>query len=382
MRGVASDAGRGWLYGGLDKSRYDPDHEGLRLGQAVLDLRAELADSVEGRVWANAYTDRAGSLTELGEAWLLWRPVPDGAWRWRGKLGAFFPELSLENHDSGWTPHYLPSSSAINTWVGEELRTLGGELQLERDGRHAASRHDWRFTVAAFRWNDPAGSLLAWRGWSVGERVTGLRESLPLPQDAGLFGADGVWSRQQPAVEPFHEIDHRSGWYAGLRHRYDRRLSVEWLRYDNRGDPERLRDHQYAWRTRFDHLAFSWQRGDWTLLGQLMDGDTRMGFVARRKLVDVHYRAAYLLLSRQLGSQRLHLRLDRFRLRDRDMVAADPNHETGHALALGWDWQWRPDTRLALEWLQQDSTRPLRELAGVPVDRRERQLTALWRWQF
>lgn len=79
---------------------------------------------------------------------------------------------------------------------------MGGELQLERDGRFAASRHDWRFTLAVFRWNDPAGSLLAWRGWSVGDRVTGLRESLRLPQDAGLFGADGVWSRQGDEVAP------------------------------------------------------------------------------------------------------------------------------------------------------------------------------------
>lgn len=109
-----------------------------------------------------------------------------------------------------------------------------------------------------------------------------------------------------------------------------------------------------------------------------------MGFAARRKLVDVHYRAAYLLLSRQLGSQRLHLRLDRFRLRDHDHVTADPNHETGDALALGWDWQWRADTRLAIEWLQQDSTRPqrLRVHPGGSAERRERQISVLWRWGF
>ena len=46
------------------------------------------------------------------------------------KAGAFFPTISLENDDIGWTSPYTLSASAINTWIGEELRTIGTEGTL------------------------------------------------------------------------------------------------------------------------------------------------------------------------------------------------------------------------------------------------------------
>src|SRR6185437_6111030 len=49
---------------------------------------------------------------------------------WSAKAGAFFPTISLENDDLGWTSPYTLTPSAINSWIGEELRTIGSEGTL------------------------------------------------------------------------------------------------------------------------------------------------------------------------------------------------------------------------------------------------------------
>jgi len=46
---------------------------------------------------------------------------------WSVKAGAFFPTISLENDDLGWTSPYTLTPSAINSWIGDELRTIGSE---------------------------------------------------------------------------------------------------------------------------------------------------------------------------------------------------------------------------------------------------------------
>ena len=49
------------------------------------------------------------------------------------KTGAFFPTISLENDDLGWTSPYTLTPSAINSWIGDELRTIGSEAILRCD---------------------------------------------------------------------------------------------------------------------------------------------------------------------------------------------------------------------------------------------------------
>ena len=62
-----------------------------------------------------------------------WKPISagiraaDGDVSWSVKTGAFFPTISLENDDLGWTSPYTLTPSAINSWIGEELRTIGSE---------------------------------------------------------------------------------------------------------------------------------------------------------------------------------------------------------------------------------------------------------------
>jgi hypothetical protein len=375
---AASDSDRGWLHDGLDKQRFDRHRQGLRLGQAVLSGKVT-AGTWSGQAWLNGYEGRDGA-AGIGEAYLQWRPLPASAWRWKAKAGMFFPELSLENHGAGWTSRYLISSSALNTWVGEELRALGAEATLQYNGALAGSAHDWQATAGAFRWNDPAGGLLAWRGWSVGDRVTSSGETVPFP-DLAIFRPGGYWGRQIQGVDPFREIDHKTGYYASLGYRYLDRFAVTAMRYDNRGDPTAYEDGQWAWDTTFNHLGLGWYGENTTWLAQVMDGRTVMGYIPFHDLI-ADFRSWYVLASHQRGQHRFTVRYDAFDVHDRDGKAADPNQEDGEALAAGWNWQFRKDMDAGLEWLRQDSDRESRRLLGQPAERSEDLWQGRVRWWF
>ena len=54
----------------------------------------------------------------------------------------------------GWRSPYTLSFSAINTWVGEELRTIGAEYSLDWLGRSHGHDFDFTLNAAAYGWND------------------------------------------------------------------------------------------------------------------------------------------------------------------------------------------------------------------------------------
>ena len=84
--------------------------------------------------------------------------------------------VSLENDGVAWSPTRTLTASALNSWIGEEVRVTGLEASLELFLPTA----DLALTGAVFGGNDPCGSLLAWRGWAVGDRQTGRTDRLPL----------------------------------------------------------------------------------------------------------------------------------------------------------------------------------------------------------
>ena len=91
----------------------------------------------------------------------------------RGKAGAFYPRLSLENVDAGWSNLYALSSSVINTWIGEELRTIGTEARVVRELPWVTDQQV-SFEGALYVANDPTGAALTWRGWAAHDRQTGI----------------------------------------------------------------------------------------------------------------------------------------------------------------------------------------------------------------
>lgn len=381
LRLGASDASRSWTRDGLDKTRSDRDSAALRLGHAFLRIDGDVLDSVSATVVASASDDRRG-LLDINEAWLSWNPVPRSPWKTRVKVGAFFPANNLEiDYDSiGWTPIRTISSSAINSWIGEEFRTQGIEFSLARKGNVAQSAHDFGFTAAAFGRNDPAGTLLAWRGWSISDRITGLTEPLRLA-DLPVYRAGGALSAQDRSLRIAREIDHRIGFYAAAHYGYESWLRIDAMHYDNRGDPLVIKNGQYSWNTRFDHVSLRLSPGgNWLWLMQALRGETNMGPSAVR----LRYDSWYVLASHPLGAGTLTMRADRFRTREHvaDIFPDDPNSERGNALAFAYAWQLNPRVSLVTEALTVRSRRDARTLIGDTPDKTERSLTASLRWQF
>ena len=381
VRFGATDATRSWTRDGLDKTQFDRDSEGLRLGHAFLRLEGDILYDVSAAVVASASADRGG-LLDVNEAWLSWNPVPSSPWRMRARLGAFFPPTNLEiDYDSiGWTPARTVSASAINAWMGEELRIQGFEFSLARKGNQAGSAHDIGFAAALFGRNDPAGSLLAWRGWSIGDRVTGLTEPIRLA-DLPVYRSGGGLPAQARSIHIAREIDNRVGYYLGSHYGHGDWLRADLLRYNNRGDPLIVKSGQYSWKTTFDHLGVRLQPGgQWTWLGQGLRGETAMGPNAVR----LRYDAWYILASHPFGAGSLAMRFDRFRAHElpSDILPDDPNSENGRGLALAYTRRLGSAVTLVAEVLQVRSSRSARVLVGAAVDRTENSFTAAIRWRF
>jgi hypothetical protein len=387
LRLFAADAGRVWLDAGLDKSRFGEDDEPARLGAVLVDYTGRFTPIFGAEVTLAAY-DGLDEPIDVLEAYVELRPVPRSASRWRGRLGWFYPPVSLENVDVAWSSPYTLSFSAINTWIGEEVRSLGAELEWTLLGRLRDSPHDLSAVAGAIGYNDPAGALISWRGWALHDRQTGLYERLPLA-DLPAFGPDGSFPPQGAFEEPFRELDGRVGWYAGAGWDGHDRWRLRALRYDNRGDPTVVEGEQWAWRTSFDHLGGQFKPAPSVdLIFQALEGTTRMdGFTG--PLVEVDFRSAFLLASHTWRRHRVSVRYDRFEAEDLDVTPDDPNTEDGHAWTVAYSLTpqaiRQPSVgriELGGEILQVDSDRPARAILGGPVQRTETTVQVSLRWRY
>jgi len=356
---AAANARTGSFTEGMDKSPF-----GIAVPAGRLTARAAWAPfgDFTATVIADADSQRS-SVFDVQEAWFGWQPVPTSPWRFRARAGAFFPVSSLEvGYDSiGWNAERTLSSSAINSWFAEEIRSVGTELTVQWRGVMVDSPHTFTARFGVFGGNDPAGTELAWRGWNVGGRVTGLFQNLRLP-DLPVYRPDGAVPLQTRNVHVLREIDDRPGAYASLGYGSDDWLDVEAMHYDNRGDPLRVANGQYSWHTRFDHLSLKLRfADDWQLLSQVMKGSTIMGPNA----VHAGFSSWYLLLSRPLGPGLATLRHDRFRTVDRDILPVDANEERGQAWAIAYSVPLPNKFRLVTEVLRVDSNRRARSLIGA-----------------
>lgn len=339
-----------WTEGFVGKLRHEDD--GLVLSRAYLDYRGRIADTLNARVALEIYDDDVGQVIDYTQAYLEWRPVPRSATRYRLKAGTFYPGISLENTEAGWSSPYTLNSSAINTWVAEELRSTGLDLSVSHRSGSLGGAHTFSLNVAAFAGNDPAGSLLAWKGWSVHDRQTRPSDDLPLPplpqiQPGMMFEA------QDPYVEPMQEIDDRVGYYVSGEWRMRKRFAMRVMHYDNRADPAAIENGQYAWTTKFDHIGLqvALPMGI-DLLAQWMDGSTVMGpFLGDWHPVDVEYQAEYLLLTRAFDKHRVAARYDHFVVTQNDQLQEDNNAENGHAWTINYQYTFNDKATLALEWL-------------------------------
>ena len=369
---VAEPAMTAWLQGGLGKFRYGGSNGDMQFEAAVQgDLK--FGNDVSVIALARADQEEVNGVDAL-EAYLYWHPQSDGAFNWSVKAGAFFPTISLENDDLGWTSPYTLTYSAINSWIGEELRTIGTEATLRYRTDAAGT---FSLIGALDCCNDQAGVLIADRGWAMDDRPTGLFERVrepdatmkifhvPIPARTGLFG----------------EIDHRAGWYGGLTWQMAGIGKLSVLRYDNRGDPAAVTPRDSAWETMFWSFGARTQIDQLVLIAQQLSGYTAIeskGVEFPTKFQSGFLLASYGLSGFGLEDWRAALRADLFQTRHLGALPSSMS-EDGRAVTFDLSWQPTQSFRLTGEALLMHSRKGEYALVGVPsgeLDQSQFQLDA------
>lgn len=238
-----------------------------------------------------------------------------GEHRVRLTEGAFFLPTSRENVDALWESPYTITPSALNSWMGEELRPVGVDAAY-------TFRRQWTGGVTVFTGNDTLGSLPAVRGWSMRDHWALLGEHLKVDQE------------YYTSVSA--ENDDRLGWSARGRWNNDR-ASVQLTHLDNRSDALEHGD-LFDWYTRFDILGGDYAIGDWTIAAEYGWGVTDI-VIEDEGRFRTDLSASYLLVSRRLANGRVSLRGDVFTRDD----------ATDHAITAAYFWAPRGKLRSGIE---------------------------------
>jgi len=376
LRGVAVDSSLpSYVHGGLGLLPFDDEHDGVESGHFVLDLRAPLSETLRAQFSAIATTgDDEQNPVDITEAFIEWRPYPQSQWRWRAKLGAFYPPISLENRGVGWQSLYSLSPSAINTWVGEEARSVGAELSATSVGATLGRDLDIGGVVGVYGWNDPIGVLIFERGWSLNDRVVPLFGGTRRPFRM---------SDHDRYIEPTHEIDDRLGYYAGVEAKWQGRHQLRLLHYDNRGDPAQQGYADDAWRTRFDSIGASVSLAGLMLIAQAMQGDTAVGpSTDGRGMLIADYRAWFLLGSYSLDKHRVTIRHDRMHIESTRGAEFFDSNQRAQAWTAAYLYEHDSHWLAAAEWLRISGSLHQRELLGLPAEATEQQLQMVLRYSF
>jgi hypothetical protein len=261
-----------------------------------------------GRTDAEGRRGRAGIPEAYAE--LNLRPKED---RLRVRAGAMFLPSSRENVDALWENPYSITSSALNSWLGEEFRPIGVDVSYFRRRAFAGA--------TLFRGNDTFGAIPPARGWSLGDHWTLLGEWVAI--DPEYFTSVSA------------ENDGRHGWSARGGWNGDR-LFVQATHIANRSDGMEY-GHLFNWGTRFDIVSAETTVGDWTFATEYGWGPTFLVVEGMRFTNELD--AAYVLASRRSPTMRGTIRVDSFRV----------DEGRDYAVTLAYLWTGIHKTRLGVE---------------------------------
>jgi len=336
LRLVAVDGPESWIDGGLGKLRSGSDGDFRvrpQLGNVSLVWKPQFTWSLGATIVGSL---QGGERTEAGlsQAYLTFKPMRGSRIAASARLGLMWPPVSLEHEGADWHVRDSITPSAINSWIGEEVRPLAAE------GSVAATlgAHQLRATAAVIAANDTSGTLLTFRGWALHDRTTLAFRRQPLPP----LDAD-IAAYQAPYTHPLLDVGpgfaRRPGYYAKLAWQPPVPVRIELFRYDNRANPEDVdRNLEWGWRTQFQNAGLVAKLGPATELKvQAMDGRTRMGFVEpgqSRRWVDNHFRSAFALVTQAFGPVGLAMRAEAFETRNHgDDVDAEYDDRGWSAMA-------------------------------------------------
>lgn len=337
---VDSNGRPSFLDGGLGTLRFGDNQSGLRLGRLRFALNQPLGQILALRLDLSAWGDHDKSPVGPTEAYLELRPYPRAGWRVRVKAGAFYAPISLENTAPGWESPYTVAFSALDSWVAEELRTIGLETRIEWLGTHLGHDFDVALTGGVFGWNDPAGVALATHGFAFDDRQTTLFGRVGLPNGEPVHG-----------FLLFREIDGRAGMYAGMEVRYLDRIVLRGLHYDNQANPSAADPPigEHAWETRFDTVGVRAEmEGGWTAIYQWLEGETYVAPAGPE--LEWAFSTRYGLISKRIGKHTLSARYDDFAVTPQSQSTFGA--QSGHAATVAYVYQHSARLRLTLEWLR------------------------------
>jgi len=357
--GVYATGPKSWLEGGF--GRLDQSRNGV-FGEAQIGADWTPSNWFDVHVHGIARHDRDLDHAGIAEAYAEVRKTMAHD-QIRLRAGEFFLPTSRENRGNLWTSPYAITFSALNSWIAEEVRPIGAELEYRHELPSLSA-----ITIAgtAFRGNDTMGTLLGWRGWAVSSRVATYRETLPLPP-LFSFADPKSFLDQRHGTTPFdRDLDGKTGFAGRIRYTIPERAVIQVARLDNRGERDLYGD-QYAWQTRFDLISAEIGSQESTVLAaEYMNGDTGMGFGGRgRGWVQADFYATYVLLSHKYGRSRFTARLDQFATFERDHSRAENNTEHGRAWTLAWLYDVTPHVRAGAEFTGVTGDRPAAEQSGV-----------------
>ena len=257
---------------------------------------------------------------------------------WRLRAGEFWLPTSRENTDPLWTSKYTITYSALNSWIAQEVRPIGADLQWS-PGFYVT------VGATAFRGNDTMGTLLAARGWTLGNYLTTYDENMPLPypETTKPMGAD---------------LDHKNGYSERLRLSLPERAMIQFAHIDNRAPitPNPIKG-QTPWQTHFNVIsADAGSKGPTTVAAEWAYGSTAVGFPGGSFTMD--FDTEYLLVSHVFGHERLSARVERFSTRNASRPSVDFAREDGHAWTVAWMHETSARSRTGLEYVRVAGDRP------------------------
>lgn len=376
VRLIAADGESSWLresFGKLRSSGSGASDFGLKPQIGSVDL---VWQPRAGFAWSATVvaTLQGGERTEAGlsEAFVSYKPMRSAALRLSARAGLMWPPVSLEHGGADWHVLDTVTPSAINSWIGEEVRPLAAEASIGTQ----AGQHDLSATVALIAANDTAGALLSLRGWALHDRKTIAFHRQPLPPlPVLLLGAQPQFTT--PLLDVAPGFARRPGYYVKLVWRPPTAFRLEAFHYDNRGDPEAVNEYvEWGWRTRFDNLGVVAALGPQTeIKAQAMRGTTIMGFPEpRRRWIDAKFSSAFVLASQGFGKSHLAVRSEYFETRNRgSLVTADEN-ERGWAGTAAFRRDLSTNFSLAAELLRVHSRRRQRRDVGLGSTQSQTQL--------
>lgn len=372
---AATSGEESWLDGGFGKLSTSGDGEG--------DLKVKPLLSEANLIWQPRFswalsatvvgTFQGGERNEAGisEAYLAYKPMRGSTTRFSARAGLMWPPVSLEHEGADWHVRDTITPSAINSWIGEEVRPLAVEGTVGTSlGEHKLSA-----TAALFAVNDTAGTLLAFRGWALHNRRTLAFNDQPLPpfeaEDEGYQGPS-----THPLLDVAEGFADRPGYYAKLVWQPPIPVRLELFRYDNRADPEAVNeDVEWGWRTHFDNLGMEADISGMRVRVQAMTGRTRMGFAEPERWIDMRFRSAFLLVSRPVGKVGLAARIEAFETRHRGSWWDEEYDEDGWAATFAAKREWGPFTGL-VELIHVSSDNPAREHVSLDPQQSQTRLQA------